>query len=642
MQDPQNISTHHRRHLFGILAGIFAAFLLTVLCYSPSLGGPFLFDDVPNLELLGDRGGLTSADKYLDFITSAQAGPLGRPVSLASFTLNGQNWPTDPRPFRITNLIIHLINGLLVFLLGRVLFSSVYKQRTADYLALLCMALWLLHPLLVSTTAYIVQRMTLLSSLFTLAGLLCYVRGRSFLPEDSRHGWTWIIAGMGACGTLALLSKETGILLPFYALVIELTVFSSFTLAQRQKTLLIAVLCLPLVVAALFIAANSDARLLGFEFREFTLQERLLTQAVVLIDYLRQIVAPQLSGLGIFHDDYPISRGMLDPVATSISLTLIAALLFFAAWSRKRWPLVSLGILWFFAGHSLEAGPLPLEIYFEHRNYLPLFGPVLAICSLLPLLNENMRRVLPLLLFLIVSMESFLAWQSAAPWGSEELLMRTTLAEHPGSLRARQYEANRHIIRGEYAEALATQRMLSTRFPEHTSTRLGMLNLSCILNTATKAQVDSTLVFLKRSDYDAQIIGFLNPIISNAAAGSCAVLGFDEVQTLFDSLLLNPTLSKNDSLRGAAHYHKGIAYRQTGELDDALEQLDLSYAAKPEIDIRMRQVVWLIGAGRLDDAEHYLALARQHDARFVFRSNLRAADLETLQQRIAEARARQD
>ena len=222
-----------------LFAGISAAFLLTILCYWSSLSGPFVFDDIPNLSLLGDRGGLTSLDKYFEFIFSAQSSTLGRPLSLLSFTLDGQNWPTDPHPFRVTNLLIHLANGLLIFVLTRLIFSTAHKRETAAKLALLCMALWLLHPLLVSTTAYIVQRMTQLSALFTLAGLLCYMHGRRRLTEQARQGWFWIIGGMGFCGALALLSKENGILLPGFALILELTIFSRKDLSPQSRTTLL-------------------------------------------------------------------------------------------------------------------------------------------------------------------------------------------------------------------------------------------------------------------------------------------------------------------------------------------------------------------------------------------------------------------
>ena len=633
----QKVSSYRRRHLVGIASGIAVAFLLTVICYWPSLGGPFLFDDIPNLELLGERGGLTSAADYAEFILSAQSGPLGRPLSLASFALDGQAWPTDPRPFRITNLIIHLVNGLLVFLLARLIFSTSYKRETAEKLALLCVTLWLLHPMLVSTTAYIIQRMTQLSSLFTLAGLLSYIHGRKYLPDRPLQGWAWILVGMGMFGSLALLSKETGILLPFYALVIEITVFNSTNIAWRQRAALIAVFCMPLLALTGYMALTWDAQLAGFEFRPFTMEERLLTQGVVLVDYLRQIVMPQLSGLGLFHDDFPISKGFFDPVGTVVSLITIATMLLLAVWLRKTWPLISFGILWFFVGHSLEAGPIALELYFEHRNYLALLGPLIVLCSLLPLLSRKLRRMLPLFLVLFVGVEGFLTWQAAMPWGNENRLMQITLIEHPDSLRAQQYVANRYIINGNYPEALAVQEGLAQEFPEHTSTRLSILNLRCILNVLTVEQVDTTKRFLEQGAYDRQVVGFLNPLISNAATSKCTVLGFAEVHALFDALLRNSVMVKSATVRGATRYHKGMAYKMVGNLDEALKQFDLSYEAKPVIDIRLQQVVWLIEAGNTDLAEHYLVLAQQHGKGQILRSSYRDADLSTLQQRIDRA-----
>ncbi len=632
------MSFGNRHHLVRIFAGLLAAFLLTVMCYWPSLDGPFLFDDIPNLEHIGDRGGLDSVDKTMEFITSGQSGPLGRPLSLASFALNGQTWPTDARPFRITNLIIHLVNGLLVFVLARLIFSTTHKLETAEKLALLCVTLWLLHPLLVSTTAYIVQRMTQLCSLFTLAGLICYMHGRNYLPEKPQRAWAWIIAGMGICGALALLSKENGILLPFYALVIELTVFSSTTLSMRHKTSLVALLSVPLVAVLLYMALNWDVRLSFFELRSFTLNERLLTQPVVLMDYLHQVLAPQLSGLGIFHDDFPVSRGLLNPISTVVSLLSIATLLFLAVWSRKKWPFVSLGILWFFAGHSLEAGPIALELYFEHRNYLPLLGPLIAVCSLLSLLSEKLRRLLPLVLILLIGMESFLAWQSAAPWGNEERLMQTALIEHPDSLRAQQYVANQHIIRGQYPEALAMQENLAAQFPEHASTRLSILNLRCILGSLTAEQVNATRELVERSRYDRQLVGFLRPLLANAVESACDALGLNEYQAILDSLLLNPVTANHAVLGGPAHYLKGIAYERAGNLNMAQEQLDLAYAVEPNIDIRLQQVVWALTTGDADAAQRYLTLAQQHRYPRIWQANFRAADLQGLQRLIDQAR----
>jgi tetratricopeptide (TPR) repeat protein len=328
----------------------------------------------------------------------------------------------------------------------------------------------------------------------------------------------------------------------------------------------------------------------------------------------------------------------LSPAATLASVAVISALIVFAIRARSKWPFVSLGILWFFVGHSLEAGPLALELYFEHRNYLPLLGPLIAIISLLPFLSRRFLRLVPVVIVLVIIMESFITWQAAVPWGNEDRLMQTALIEHPGSLRAQQYVANRYIIHGMYQEALETQKAIAEQYPRHASTRLSILNLNCLLGVLATEQVQATVQSIKHAEYDSQIVQFLRPLVSNVTAGSCDALDSRKLQTILDSFLLSPNMGQNSILRGAVNYHKGILYKESGNLNEALKSLDSSYEARPNIDIRLQQVVWLLASGRIDEAQHYLDLARQHEYGFFSISNLRDADLNSLQQQIDNAR----
>ena len=216
--------------------------------------------------------------------------------------------------------------------------------------------------------------------------------------------------------------------------------------------------------------------------------------------------------------------------------------------------------------------------------------------------------------------------------------MQITLIEHPDSLRAQQYVANKYIIHGNHSKALAVQEGLAVKFPQHTSIRLSILNLRCILNVLTVDQVDATTSFLEHGSYDSQIAGFLGPLINNAVGDNCASLGLADVHVLFDALLRNPTLAKSNISRGATHYNKGIAYKIMGDSDKALEQLDLSYGAKPDIDIRLQQLVWMLEEGNADMAEHYLALAKQHGNGRLLGSSYRVADMIILQQKVDQIR----
>ena len=213
---------------------------------------------------------------------------------------------------------------------------------------------------------------------------------------------------------------------------------------------------------------------------------------------------------------------MLNPVSTLLSLAVLGALFGLAIWWRRKWPLVALGILWFFAGHSLEAGPLSLELYFDHRNYLPLLGPIIAVVSLVPALPGQVKRYAPVILLLFLCFQAFLTWQSAKLWANENLMMTVALIDHPESLRARQHAANRSVMAGRYEDALAQQLAIAEDFESHTSTTsLSILNLRCLIGTLTASQLDeSTVVAGRTVAIDQQMTGFLMPLLNNASERS--------------------------------------------------------------------------------------------------------------------------
>src|SRR5690606_575255 len=109
----------------------------TFLLLWPGVHGPFLFDDYPNLKNLAELGSqptLRSVGAYLSLFP----GESGRPLAALSFLLNDFSWPSDPYGFKVTNLLIHLLNGVLVFGLARKLGRLVAPKyepagETADF-----------------------------------------------------------------------------------------------------------------------------------------------------------------------------------------------------------------------------------------------------------------------------------------------------------------------------------------------------------------------------------------------------------------------------------------------------------------------------------------------------------------------------
>ena len=133
-----------------------------------------LLDDYVNLSPMGENGGVNNLQNFLRFVFGNSSGPTGRPVSMISFLIDAQDWPPRVAAFKYTNILMHTLNGVVLSWFALTLFQLLgLDSKRSSLLALLLSALWLLHPLNSTTTLYVIQRMTQLMTLFTLAALLC-------------------------------------------------------------------------------------------------------------------------------------------------------------------------------------------------------------------------------------------------------------------------------------------------------------------------------------------------------------------------------------------------------------------------------------------------------------------------------------
>ena len=135
----------------GLLFWITLSFCFWI--YWPGLYGTILLDDMPNLKGLADITFFNTSNEILAFLQSGHAGPLGRPVSLLTFALQHEDWPLNPYNFKYINLLIHLLLGCGIFLFfSRLLRLADYApQRQVLFASLAITAIWLLHPIQVST-----------------------------------------------------------------------------------------------------------------------------------------------------------------------------------------------------------------------------------------------------------------------------------------------------------------------------------------------------------------------------------------------------------------------------------------------------------------------------------------------------------
>lgn len=420
-----------------------AALLLAALGLLPGLWGPLLLDDYSNL----DRLILWLEDRlrWQGVVFGNESGPLGRPLSMATFLANGALFGFNEWWFKATNLLVHLSCGVLVAGFTHRLASLDERFRVhAGWISLLIAFWWLILPINTATVFYVIQRMAQLSALFIFAGLWLYLAGRERLESGQKRGAWMLLAGIPVLTLAGALAKENALLLPLLCGALELGMYPGTRRPGAVKWFLGLVVGVPILWAVSMVVWNPGYLLGGFERRDFTLLERLLTQGRVLWGYVQNIVIPAGSGLSLFQDNVAHSTGLLRPLTTLGAIIAWGAALAGAWFVRRSAPLILTGLLLFLGGHLMESSVFALELAFLHRNYMPSVGILIAVVGIaslvvrhLPSPSREFRRVGLVVLVLAGVVLWSATFARAWVWQSQQSLAAHEIERNPNSVRGR-------------------------------------------------------------------------------------------------------------------------------------------------------------------------------------------------------------
>lgn len=596
--------------------------LLTLAVYIPGTNGGFIFDDYPNIV---DNTGLhpksVTVGSLVRASLSSPSSEFKRPLASLTFAANILATGVDAAPMKVTNIVIHLLNGLACFFLTRLLLSA-WRSQAHDLalandgvVASLVTTAWLLLPINLTSVLYVVQRMESLANLFVFVALICYVKARTTMRRNSWSDLALAAAAITILPVIGLLAKETAVLVPLYALLIEWALFKGDSRAsdgqpvfdRRVRNLFIAVLAVPFVLGSAWMAIKlSNPR--AWASRDFTLGTRLLSECRIVIDYVVWTVSPRAGDLSFYHDDFVISRGWLSPPTTLLGAAAIASLLALTVALRNKRPLMALGLGLFFACHVLTATVVPLELIYEHRNYFSSYGLMLALIPPLAARGDTSQLVLArrTVLGALVAYWALQTAMTASAWGSPLGLARELADRAPDSPRA-QYELGRTYI------------ILSHYDPHSPFTRLAYTPLERAMNLPGSSILpEQALIFLnarmhvplKDSWWDSIVrkLKVRRPSVQDesslGALSTCAIqdlcnLPKERMVEAFSVALSHP----NPTARLLAMY-SDYAWGELGDLDLAYRTIKDATAAAPAepayIITRTRIAVQL---GQLQDAE---------------------------------------
>jgi tetratricopeptide (TPR) repeat protein len=636
------------------------------LAYLPGLHGGFLFDDFGNLPVLGATGPVDTWPTFWRYITSGAADPTGRPLTLLTFLLDARDWPTDPFPFKRTSLILHLLNGALLALLLRRLGHLAFKiadKRRVELAAVLGAGIWLLHPLFVSTTLYIVQREAMLPTTFTLLGLLAWLHGRAGIAHgNSWRGLAWIAVGLGGCTALGALSKANGILLPTLALVVEYVLLRSTSSQEhsttpveqdRRRTYRRSMWLfgwLPTTIVAGYLLEQGWS---GFtrgisSVRPWTLGQRLLTEPRVLLDYLDLLWLPRPFTPGLFNDHIQASTSWWSPATTLPSILAVFGLIIGAWLLRRRWPAVAVAVLFYFVGQSLESSTVALELYFEHRNYLPamlMFWPLaLWLCDVhspklsyssrhscastsparfervwrlwaptsagatailhdspqgkTQLASEPASKAKLALAVLILCGLVLMTHARASLWGNshDQALLWARL--NPESPRAQANAAQVEMTAGHSERAI--QRLLPalTNAPDQVQLAINLYSAQCMLGHEDETTLAASRHALRTTrDPGTLLVSWFDRMMTQVAQPPCPQLNYATLHGLLQAALANPHLTSNPGRRQDIHYLLGHLALLQGDANAALAEFNQALDSQVRIAAALKQAAMLGASG---------------------------------------------
>lgn len=626
------------RIAWGCLAGALLA--STLLAYMMARGAGWQFDDYINLK---DLSSVSTQAGFLNFVFEGIAGPLGRPLSLVTFIANYDDWPMNPWGFIQLSLLLHFINASLVFvfaarMLALELPSAAYPKALAAAIA----CFWLLMPIHAPALLMPIQRMTLVSSFFMLLTLWGYLALRAqHIATPSWRGMITISLWTGLGTFLAAFSKENGVAVLTLIGLIEIFFFSraqdsDFRNHIWRLWILGTVVAVPLALA--WHVTNGWDSINGTYqyYRGHSMADQLATQSVISWEYLRQALLPQVSQIGPYHDDHPVYRWhQWQPWVSVLAWAALAAIAIRLHRSKTSLLVKQAGfwlgfaILWYWACHQVESTLLPLELYFEHRNYLALLGfCTFGVVMLGRLLHKGMSSAVGAGGGLLLIVQLIALFQITSLWGRPALANEMWHIYHPRSTRALQTLANDIVRMGFVTNAVK----LADDFIDANNSAdvaIQFFPQRCILTNDRKELGDKfseLLPLVQMTRKPAGLVTGLKGLGEAIRNEKCTGIELTDYKNFLEGALLTKPVEWNNRVRQHFLYELALTDMALDDFEGYVHNAQQAYFSWPTMSIARAITTQLMMNGDLDEAiawiDTVIDTAPGHTLRIAWESEL--------------------
>jgi protein O-mannosyl-transferase len=469
---------------YGVFLYFSCVILIIIFLYFPVIQAPFLFDD--NSSIVGN-----SSIYSLDLKKIYAFEPL-RFIGYLSFALNFYFSKLNTLSYHLVNISVHILYILFSFLFIKTMLetpsgkSVKFSRNEKTLLALATVSILAIHPLSTFAVSYIVQRLAALTALFYVGALYFYLKARLSQNIQGKISWALLFILFLAC---SLFTKQNSFTIFPQLFFLEMFCFN---LTPRKRLLFI--LFLPVLALGFYFSIRynfidmNEIRTLTLETAHISRVEYFFTQFSVLCFYLKIFFYPINLALDY---QYPVLKSITNPEVFVPAFILIAILLIIVwAGTKKKFRLISYGIIFYFTAISIESSIIPIrDVIFLHRTYLPNLGLAFAIIVLVFILFKNIKNSHYSLIFIFLIWMAFLTgftFKTNMFFQTPVKVWERVLEVSPGHLRAYQALGNHYVFRKEkYDKAREYIMKVYNKYPDDI---INLNNLGVLLNRENKFQ----------------------------------------------------------------------------------------------------------------------------------------------------------
>lgn len=599
------------KQLFSLVGFILLMVMLYAL-YIQAKGLTWQFDDLANLKGLAE---VSNYQGLMNFVFGGEAGPTGRPISLLAFVPNYIDWSNNPWGFVESTLVWHGINTGLVFLLtNQLLLTQEKYKKSSLWMATLVAAMWALLPIHASGILMPVQRMTHVSAFFILLTLVsyCYLR---FSLAGNRNFIRNIIAFIiiVVCGELlAVYSKENGVVLITFIALVELFFYRRMKPPTYKKIWKISIY-LSLFIVPVFMLSylwvNWDGINDSFNYyRGRTLSEHLATQLVISWEYIRQIIFPRASLLGPFHDGHIVyTWGMWQPwVSLFVWLFALFGSGFLVKKENELGKYILFSLVFFLAAHQIESTIIPLELYFEHRNYLASFGFVVFIVMFFKFSLDKLssKLIAVSLLFIYFVMNVFSLQQVTSLWGQPLMAAEMWSLTQPNSVRAVQTLSWQYDLNG-FKDASLKILDDFTKEQENVGVSIQALVKACSVESSEQLVSRMELITKNVSNIKSppELITNLAELGKKVRKHECGGVTVELYSNFLHKVLMLDNINRSPKVRHHIYYELASIAESQGDMVQYVQ-----FAKKAFMDYPSLSIAQLIALKLFEQGENVQAL----------------------------------